>query len=360
MGITASYTKRNLKFEFVARTSRGALREKDSYYVILSNGDQSGIGEISPLKGLSVDFVPELEEEIQKTLNKINGLDETDIIKDLPSFLDEVVNDMFPSIRFGVETAMYDLMNGGVRNIFPGQFSKGERGIDINGLIWMGDLEFMLTQITTKIYDGFRCIKIKIGGLDFERECDILKYVRNKYYKEEIEVRVDANGAFKPEVALEKLDILYEYDLHSIEQPVKPGQRDLMRSLCKQTPVPIVLDEELIGIHKQQDMKELLEYVRPQYIVLKPTLVGGFERCDQWIQEAENMEIGWWITSALESNIGLNAICQYTDNKSVIIPQGLGTGELFSNNIPSPLVLKKSQIRINEYTEWDVSEILPE
>lgn len=360
MSLSANYRKRNLKFEFVARTSRGSFREKDSYYIILKEGETIGIGEVSPLKGLSVDDVPEIENEIALTLKKMEGLNSREIFPDISEFLKHHVDDRFPSIRFGIETALMDLKNGGSLIIYPGAFEKSESGIEINGLIWMGDLEFMLTQITTKIYDGFRCIKIKIGSLDFERECDILKYVRNKYFRDKIEIRVDANGAFKPEVALEKLDILFEYDLHSIEQPIKPGQKDVMKSLCKQTPIPIVLDEELIGIHAQGEMLSLLEFIRPQYIVLKPTLLGGFIRCNQWIECAEKLEIGWWVTSALESNIGLNAICQYTDNLSVKIPQGLGTGELFTNNIPSPLEIKKSEIRLNKYKNWDVSEILKE
>jgi o-succinylbenzoate synthase len=220
----------------------------------------------------------------------------------------------------------------------------------------MGDLDLMLQQASIKIEEGFRCLKIKIGGLNFEKECDIIHYIRKKYFSDEIELRLDANGAFKPEEALYKLYDLSKYKIHSIEQPVKPGLSE-MEELCRKSPIPIVLDEELIGVEETSDRKKLLERIKPQYIVLKPSLIGGVRSTQEWISIAESAGVGWWMTSALESNIGLNAICQLTANYSTTLAQGLGTGTLYENNFESPLEVMDGTIRYNSKLPWDLSEI---
>lgn len=219
----------------------------------------------------------------------------------------------------------------------------------------MGDLDVMLQQASIKIDDGFRCIKIKVGGLNFEKECDILHYIRKKYFREDIELRLDANGSFKPEEALYKLNDLSRFKIQSIEQPIKPGRPE-MEELCRKSPIPIVLDEELIGVESVEDKKKLLESIKPQFIIIKPSLIGGIQSSEEWISIAESQGINWWMTSALESNIGLNAICQFTANYQVNIPQGLGTGTLYDDNFQSPLEVVKGEIVFNPKLSWDLSE----
>jgi L-alanine-DL-glutamate epimerase-like enolase superfamily enzyme len=246
--------------------------------------------------------------------------------------------------------AMFDLRNGGRRILFDNSFVKG-KALPINGLIWMGGMDFMMEQINRKIDQGFKCIKIKVGGLNFERECDMLAYIRSKYYDKDITLRLDANGAFKQEEALKKLNTLAEYSIHSIEQPIKAGHSGITE-LCKQSPIPIALDEELIGVYGQNEKEKLLSRINPRFIILKPTLHGGFKGCAEWIELANAMEIDWWITSALESNIGLNAVCQLTANYPVNLPQGLGTGMLYENNYESPLETVGDRIFYNPEREW--------
>jgi O-succinylbenzoate synthase len=253
-----------------------------------------------------------------------------------------------------LETALLDLKNGGKRVIFENSFLIS-KPIPINGLVWMGDLDLMLQQASIKIDEGFRCIKIKVGGLNFEKECDILHYIRRKYFREEITLRLDANGAFKTEEALYKLYDLSKFKIHSIEQPIKPGQPEL-EELCRKSPIPIVLDEEMIGLSSAEAKKDLLARVKPQYIIVKPSLHGGIQGTQEWISIAESLNIGWWITSALESNIGLNAICQLTANYPVTLPQGLGTGGLYENNFESPLEVKKGEVFYNPKLSWNLEE----
>ena len=301
-----------------------------------------GYGECGILRGLSVDDRPDYEETLKWACENINQGEEALYFK----------LESFPSIQFGVEMAFRSFRAENSFALFPSSFTLGAEGIPINGLIWMGDPAFMRRQIKQKISDGFRCIKMKIGAIDFETELNILSEVRKHFPKDEITLRVDANGGFAFAEAHRKLERLAEFDLHSIEQPIKQGQPEQMAELCKTTPLPIALDEELIGITASEDKRNLLEQVKPQYIILKPSLIGGFRGSDEWIAIADRLNIGWWITSALESNIGLNAIAQYTFTKPTTIPQGLGTGGLFTNNVPSPLYINQGQLHYNMGENW--------
>jgi o-succinylbenzoate synthase len=263
----------------------------------------------------------------------------------------------FPSIQFGLEQAFLSLHSQDPFELFSSNFTQKEAPIPINGLIWMGSEAFMLSQLEQKLQKGFRCIKMKIGAIDFETEIGILKSIRNNFSPEEIELRVDANGAFTPGDAMDKLNQLAKFQLHSIEQPIKPKQWDAMAKLCEDTPLPIALDEELIGVFDVTDKEKMLQIIRPQYIILKPSLVGGFHGSKTWIALAEKQGIGWWVTSALESNIGLNAIAQWTYTLKPTMPQGLGTGSLYTNNIESPLVVKRGEIYYDLKKSWNTNLI---
>jgi len=343
--IQASYKKHTLHFKRPGGTSRGILHIKETYFIFLKQNNKKGIGECGLFKGLSSDDVPNYEEKLAWACNNIHlGLNQlTDVLQE------------FPSIIFGLEQAFLSLNNENPFELFPSKFTKGEDKIPINGLIWMGDKDFMKEQIKEKLQSGFTTIKLKIGAIDFDTELALLKSIRKEFNADEVELRVDANGAFTPDNALEKLKRLSELELHSIEQPIKTGQWKVMQKLCEITPLPIALDEELIGVIDKK--QKLIDYIKPQFIILKPSLIGGINGSNQWINIAKNANIGWWITSALESNIGLNAIAQYTYQLDVKIPQGLGTGSLFTNNINSPLVVKKGFLQYNNSLNWDISTI---
>lgn len=358
MALESSLTKKVFHFNFNARTSRGKMRDRTSWFIKIWNDfnpEVFGLGECAPLPGLSVDDKPEYEGVLQEVNEKIKTLNmaSASLLKDAKA----IVPSGFPSILFGLETALLDLKNGGERKIFDNSFLQS-KPIPINGLVWMGDLDIMLQQASIKIEEGFRCIKIKVGGLNFEKECDIIHYIRKKYFREDIEIRLDANGAFKTEEALYKLYDLAKFKIHSIEQPIKPGKSE-MEELCRKSPIPIVLDEELIGVEDSAEKKKLLERIKPQFIILKPSLVGGIEASREWISTAESQGIGWWITSALESNVGLNAICQLTANYPINMPQGLGTGLLYDDNFQSPLEVGKGEIFYNHKSTWDLGELIP-
>lgn len=356
MALRAIHTKKVFEFNFEARTSRGRMKDRTSWFIKVwddKNPAVFGVGECAPLPGLSVDYSVDYESFVEKIVARVGelNLDSTTLLTDCAT----IVPAGFPSILFGLETALLDLKEGGTRVLFDNSFVQA-KPIPINGLVWMGDLDQMLQQASIKIEAGFRCIKMKVGGLNFEKECDILHYIRRKYYREEITLRLDANGAFKLDEALYKLYDLSKFKVHSLEQPIKPGQ-ELMQELCAKTPIPIALDEELIGVEREEDKRALLERIKPQYIILKPSLHGGIQGAQQWITLAESMNIGWWITSALESNIGLNAICQLTANYSITIPQGLGTGSLYENNIESPLEVIRGTIQYNQKLKWNLDEL---
>lgn len=309
--------------------------------------DVRGMGECGPLPGLSIDYTPDFEERLADILEKINtsSLSTHDV-----DALRNLVPPELPSVLFGLETALLDLQHGGRRMIFDNGFLKGEP-IPINGLIWMGDMDFMMDQINKKVARGFTCLKLKVGGLDFERECDILRYIRKKYFRENITVRLDANGAFKVDDVLYKLEEMAGFGVHSIEQPIKPGLAE-MEELCRKSPIPVAFDEELIGLYSAEEKSRLLKSLKPRFIVLKPTLHGGISGCEEWISVAESQNIGWWITSALESSIGLNAICQFTANYRLAIPQGLGTGSIYEDNIASPLKADNGTIYYDGNEGW--------
>jgi o-succinylbenzoate synthase len=360
MGIQAIYQKHPLQFKFSAGTSRGVLTEKDSYYVrIFDNRNPSlfGLGECSPLKGLSVDDKPDFEINLSKICNSFSLITNNPYAWDISAVVRELVGNEFPSIQFAFESALLDYRNGGKRIIFDNDFAHGRKPIEINGLIWMGDEEWMRHQIDQKLQEGYRCLKMKIGAIDFEKEFALLSYIRKQYEPEQITLRVDANGAFSPDEAPEKLRRLTTLGLHSIEQPIRAGQVAQMARLCSQTPLPIALDEELIGVSAVDDKRNILESIRPQYIILKPTLLGGFAHCREWIALAVKMGIGWWMTSALESNVGLNAISQFTAEFDTQLPQGLGTGQLFTNNIESPLRISGGWLHYDLNRSWDMSPI---
>jgi len=341
--ITATFHKYTLQFKRPSSTSRGILKTKGTFFIILSDGIKEGIGECGVFKGLSADDRPDYEEKLQWTCEHINlGLEK---------LLEELIE--FPSIQIGLEQAFLSLKSADTFELFPSQFLTHQDPIDINGLIWMGDKQFMKSQIQDKIENGFTCIKMKIGAIDFEEELQLLKHIRKEFSPADIELRVDANGAFAPENALEKLKRLSDFNLHSIEQPIKQGQFEVMAKLCETTPLAIALDEELIGVFSKVEKEELLQIINPQYIILKPTLVGGFKGSEEWITFAEEKNIGWWITSALESNVGLNAIAQWTYTLQSNMPQGLGTGSLFTNNFDSPLEVKNGKLQYNSSKAWE-------
>ncbi len=339
----ASYLKYNLQFKRAAKTSRNTLLDKPTWFIILQDEGRQGIGEVGIIKGLSVDDRTNIEGKIAEVCERIaHYLSHPEELTD------------WPSITFALETAILHLWGDDDFLLFKNDFSLREEKININGLIWMGDAHFMKSQIRERLDLGFHCIKMKIGAIDFNTELDLLKSIRKEFSAKEIELRVDANGAFSAENALEKLKQLSVFDLHSIEQPIAAKQWEKMAILCEKTPIPIALDEELIG-RSEKDILSILETIKPQYIILKPGLHGGFALSDKWIAIAEEKNIGWWATSALESNIGLNAIAQWAASKELKMPQGLGTGSLYSNNIPSPLSLEGDQLFYAQSKEWDLS-----
>ena len=339
----ASYKKYLLNFKQASGTSRGILHTKETYFLKLVENEKVGIGECAVFRGLSFDDVPDYED-------KLNWL-----YKHIEMDFNELWNELneFPSIQFGLEQAVQSLKSEKTFELFPSKFTNSEEAIKINGLIWMGSEAFMKQQIVEKLKAGFTTIKMKIGAIDFETEIALLQHIRKEFSADEIELRVDANGAFKYDEALEKLKRLSEFEIHSIEQPIKQYQINEMAKLCEFTPVPIALDEELIGITDVTNKHKLLQTIKPQFIILKPSLVGGFKGSSEWIELAEKQQIGWWITSALESNVGLSAIAQWTYNLNNKLPQGLGTGSLFTNNIESPLEVKKGQLHYNNLKKWN-------
>ena len=338
----ATYHKYILNFKRPSGTSRGVMTQKETWFIILEKDGKKGIGECGILRGLSIDDRPDYEEKLQWTCDHIL-LDENLIWEALIEF---------PSIQFGVEMAFQSLRSENPFLLFPSDFTTGKKSIEINGLVWMGEQSFMKQQIEEKLSDGFRCIKLKIGAIDFDKELQLLGYIRQHFTPEQIEIRVDANGAFGVTMALYKLNQLSGFQLHSIEQPIPKNNTDRMSELCKITPIPIALDEELIGVFSLEEKEALLQKINPKYIILKPSFVGGFRGTKEWISLAEKHQIGWWITSALESNIGLNAIAQWTFLQHNSMPQGLGTGALFTNNFDCPLQVSEGQLCYKTEQDW--------
>lgn len=338
-----AYCKKHvLNFKQPAGTSRGVMHQKECFIIYVEYVNYPGtigIGECSPLWGLSIDPKEDYESLLRDICEDINNYKAW--------MFDRLID--YPSIYFGLEMALKDLEQGGTRKLFPSAFTAGSKSIEINGLVWMGDIEFMEEQIQNKLDDGYDCIKLKIGSLNFEDEISLLREVRSKYPKEQLNIRLDANGAFSIKEALVKLERLSEFDIHSIEQPIKAGKWKAMKTICANSPIPIALDEELIGIVGWAKKQQLVQTIKPQYLILKPSLVGGFKSTEGWINIAQTYGVGWWITSALESNVGLSAIAQFTFATGNKMPQGLGTGSLYSNNIGDVNFLSSKQFNFREF-----------
>ncbi|MCF8321378.1 MAG: o-succinylbenzoate synthase [Flavobacterium sp.] len=338
----ATYHKYILEFKIPSGTSRGVMTHKETWFIIIENDQKKGIGECGILRGLSCDDRPDYEEKLAWACANIHlGINQ----------LWEALIE-FPSIQFGIEMAFQSMASENPFLLFPSAFTNGLKSIPINGLIWMGNEAFMKQQIETKLAEGFHCLKLKIGAIDFDEEIKLLSQIRQNFTSEQVEIRVDANGAFDKTEALNKLNQLSVFKLHSIEQPIQKNNTDSMSELCKTSPIPIALDEELIGVFSFDEKEQLLVKIKPQYIILKPSFVGGFRGTNEWISLAEKYQIKWWITSALESNIGLNAIAQWTFLKQNKMPQGLGTGALYTNNFDCQLEVSNGQLWFNKDKEF--------
>ena len=340
----AFYFKHILNFHNPSGTSRGVLNQKESWFIIIYSDNKTGIGECSLIKELS----PDPENNFEQTLKKV--------CKNISAGYDTLSSGLnsYPSILFGLETAFRSLESSDPLTLFPSPFTKNQDSIPINGLIWMGQKNFMINQIKEKIDTGFDCLKIKIGSLDFKTEIDIIKSIRKEYSLKDLEIRVDANCAFSFSESLEKLKKLSDFSIHSIEQPIQTRQWENMAFLCERSPLAIALDEELINV-PDSEKEKMIELIDPEYIILKPSLIGGVKKCEDWIDIAEKSNVKWWATSALESNIGLNAIAQWVYKKTTNMKQGLGTGKLFSNNISSPYIIEEGQLKYSTENKWDLS-----
>jgi o-succinylbenzoate synthase len=336
--------ERVLHFKQPAGTSRGVYTERRIWLVTVSDGVAVGVGECAPLPQLSCDDIPNYDEVLRRFCDEVEQTGE------IPY---EALRD-YPSMLFGLETAMLDVRcqkEDGRSVLFDTPFSRGEVGIPINGLVWMGNYDEMLRRLEEKLEKGFRCVKLKIGAIGFEQELELVKRIRDRFSFHEVELRLDANGAFRPDEALYKLELLSQYAVHSIEQPIRQGQWAMMAELCRESPLPIALDEELIGVNDPDMKRHMLNIIKPRYIILKPSLHGGMLGCREWIETARDMGIGSWITSALESNVGLNAIAQFASDvygDHITMPQGLGTGQLFTDNIPMPLEIRGDKLWISK------------
>lgn len=345
--LEASYCKYILKFIQPAITSRATMLEKETFFIKIHDIEDPnifGIGECAIFRGLSSDDIPNFESILKTICDDINTINISDI--------------KYSSIRFGLETALADLKNGGKHIIYDTKWRQGNSSIPINGLVWMGSYDDMFKRINEKISNGFNCIKLKIGGIKFEDELKLLNYIRSSFPISKLQIRLDANGAFSTQDALSYLDQLSVYNIHSIEQPIKPKQWNELAIICKNSPIPIALDEELLGINDMELKNQIIQFINPSFLVLKPSLCGGFYGAEEWINVADRHKIGWWATSALESNIGLNAIAQWISTKEVSMPQGLGTGLLFSNNIKSPIEQINNVLIYNTTKQWDLESMV--
>lgn len=345
--LRARYIYHPLVFRKPAGTSRGYLNKRQTWFLVIHETNQPdilGIGECGLIPGLSPENMEQLQNELDDLCHNINNHKQ---------WLSQRCH-LFPSLGFALETAISDLNHKGGRIFGETSFTRGETGIPINGLIWMGDADNMKQQLQQKLLDGFRCIKIKIGAIDIEEELALIAFIRKEFNPSQIEIRVDANGAFSAEQAKPVMERLAQYQVHSIEQPIAAGQWKQMADLCRNAPIPVALDEELIGVYDSNQQKEMLEVIRPQYIILKPSLLGGLKAAQQWVSMAASHGIGWWTTSALESNIGLNAIAQWTFKSQKGVIQGLGTGQLYTNNIAGPLEVRQGFLFHNAGKPWQL------
>lgn len=346
---TTYFQKYLLQFKQPAGTSRGVMHKKETYFIITqSETGKIGIGECDLFRGLSSDDRPGYEDTLQQACHRFEEY------KENPEFLSD-----WPSIRAGIEQCALSIdSKGSAFKLFENDFTAGHKGIWTNGLIWMGEQDFMRKQVDDKLRQKFRCIKIKIGALELEEEIELIRYIRESDGGDRIEIRLDANGAFSPRKATKVLDQLADYKIHSVEQPIKAGNHAAMAELVKNSPIPIALDEELIGVNDREAKQTLLETIKPQYIILKPSLVGGFAASEEWIDLGRDVGAKWWVTSALESNVGLNAIAQWVAQKKLSMPQGLGTGSLFTNNFISNLQMRGEELWAQPGGEWDIRRLL--
>ncbi len=345
--LQAAYAPYRLALRFEARTSRAIMHHKDTYFIKIwddSEPEIAGIGECALFRGLSADDVPDYESRLSQVCRNIVNITDLEDIG-------------LSSIIFGVETAMADLLSGGKRIVRQNRWSNGDMRLQINGLVWMADRDTMLKRIQEKLSDGFKCLKLKIGGIAFHDELELLRSIRENFSPDELEIRLDANGAFLPSEATGKLDALSEYYIHSIEQPIKAGQIKEMSDICRKSPIPVALDEELIGCRDYDAQSMLLDAISPQFIIIKPSLCGGLSASSRWISLARQKGIGWWATSAMESNIGLNAIAQWVANFNPKMPQGLGTGQIYENNITSPIRLASQWLSYDSNGNWEIPEL---
>lgn len=360
MPLKLEWTTHTLKFNFEAGTSRGVLTEKTTWIVKVSSPalpEVFGLGEAGPLKGLSQEDQEDFPGILKGLREKLLQAKSPATYADALNLAAQLVPAHIPSIRFALETALLDLLNGGSRKIFKNPFSTGKKPIPINGLIWMGDKSFMQKQISEKLNEGYKCIKMKVGAIDFASECELLAGLCKKFGPNDLIIRLDANGAFSTSEALVKLEKLTKYQVHSIEQPIQPGQWEAYHVLCNRTPIPIALDEELIAVGPPARKAELVEFIQPHHLVIKPSLLGGFAESLEWIELAEKAKKGWWLTSALESNIGLNAIAQFAGEFATNKIHGLGTGLLYSNNFTSPLFVSHGFLNSGQSNVWDLRQL---
>lgn len=346
--IRATYTAHPLVFVRPAGTSRGILQQKPCWFIKLTSEEGiTGMGEVSFIPNLSVEEEDEMEIQLHH-ICKLISRGEMDPLQFLPSM---------PGVQFALESAVRDLETGGKRILHPSEFTEGQVGIPTNGLIWMGAKPFMISQVREKMQLGFHVLKLKVGALDKTEELEIVKWIRSEFGAGDLEIRLDANGAWSPAQAPKRMEQFARFGIHSIEQPIAAGQIEALARICQDPAIPVALDEELIGITDPAARSQLLEKIRPAYIILKPGLLGGFTATADWIELARKQGIGWWITSALESNIGLNAVAQWTFQQGVSIPQGLGTGALYTNNIPSPLQMSGEYLWYRSKFDWNLNSI---
>ena len=345
--LRASYGRYVLQFKQPAGTSRGVLHQKETFFIRIydeDHPDKVGIGECGLFRGLSAEDTEDYERVLADACWHFDEYE--------PDFVERFRH--YPSITMGIETALADLLNGARQCPFPSDFTQKKGEIQINGLVWMGSKEEMIARLEQKLDDGFACVKLKVGAIGIEDELDLLRHVRRRFSEKDVVLRVDANGGFSSREAHRVLEELARLNVHSIEQPIRAGQAKDMAELCRNTPVPIALDEELIGVFEKADKEAVMENIKPQYLVLKPSLHGGFSGTQEWIDLAKKYNVGWWITSALESNVGLNALAQWTFLKHNPLPQGLGTGALYSNNMPSQLQLAGDKLRYApQLPDWE-------
>ena len=347
-----------LHFAFQARTSRGLMTQHKVWYLRLHENrdtERFGLGECAPLPGLSTESEEKVKHDLQSVALRLKYFRRAE---DALSYREDWREGVCASVHFAVETALLDLCQGARRCLFPRSSLLAGKGIPINGLVWMGDVDFMWRQVEEKIREGFRCLKLKVGGTDLESECRLLERIRTNCSADQVLIRLDANGAFLPEEAALRLKELSRYEIHSIEQPVSPDEKSCCAKLCRERYIAIALDESLIDVDPSREGDRLLDEVRPQYLVLKPTLLGGFSLCRQWIEKAESRDIGWWLTSALESNLGLSAIAQFSASLPGLRTEGLGTGQLYTNNLKSPLRIANGQLYYEKKAQWQLPDFV--